>query len=125
MVTLDELVKKLTKVPAKELSELNEMISVVESLHSGDIPAGTATGDSSSVAELEEKLDLTTEMLYKYKVEMNEMQQRLWHTQDRLTIAEQVTVETQLRALREVGSSVQLEQTQQRPAAHTGLNVTV
>jgi len=122
--SLDESVKN-PKSFVRKIAELNAKISALQQSRSADIPAGSRTGNSGKVTELQEQLHQTNEQLSQTKEKLNETQRHLSDVQKRLTVAEQVTAATQQRALQESDNSeqLQLELTpQHQPTGHTGLN---
>ena len=122
--SLDETANN-SRTQTHEIAELNAKIADMQQSRSENIAAGSETGNSIGTKELQQKLDLTNELLSQTIEELNEMRQRLSDVQERLTVAEQVTAATQQRALQESDNSeqLQLEPTAQQPAECTGLNL--
>jgi len=88
--------------------------------------ARSETVDSSrlTVTELRKRLNLTAKLLNNTKEELSETRRQLSDVRDRLTVAEQVTEATQLRALQQSGNSeqlqLQLQLAPQQPTTHAG-----
>jgi len=121
--SLDEGVKN-SRLQSRKITELNAKISALKQARATDIPVGS--GNNNNVAELQEKFDLTNELLCKTKEELNETRQHLSEVQERLTVAEQLTSATQHRELQESDNSEQLQPElipRHQPTLHIGLDL--
>ena len=105
--------------------EQKQKITELENVAAVSGQSRSETEDSVAVVKLQEQLGHTTELLSRTKDELNATRQRLSDVQERLTVAEQVTAATQLRALQESDTSEQLQRevTQQhQPTTPTGFS---